>query len=158
MTEYEALGRIALAALLGAIVGFDREAHSGSAGLRTHMLVALGAATFAAVAVQVADHTSLEDRSANLDPTRILEGIITGIGFLGGAIVFREGGRARNVTTAAGIWCVTGVGMLVGLGHYILGSGLAIFIVIILYVLKIAEQRQTRLWNDDIADDVCEEK
>src|SRR5690606_18547579 len=141
MTEYEALLRVGLAAMLGGIIGYDRESHQGSAGLRTHMLVALGAATFTVVAILITDHAGFEDSNVRLDPTRIIQGILTGIGFLGGAIVFRDGGRARNVATAAGIWGATGVGMAVGLGYYVLATGVTALIVVVLYLLKIAEQR-----------------
>ena len=141
MTEYEALLRVGLAAVLGGIIGYDREAHQGSAGLRTHMLVALGAGAFTCVAIMIVDHPAFEDVNVRLDPTRIIEGVITGIGFLGGAIVFREGGRQRNVTTAAGIWGVTGIGIATGLGYYLLASGITAFIVAVLFLLKIAEQR-----------------
>jgi putative Mg2+ transporter-C (MgtC) family protein len=152
MTEYEALLRIGLAALLGGVIGFDRQAQQGSAGLRTHILVALGAAAFTVVAVMSVDHSAFEDQNAVLDPTRIIEGIITGIGFLGGAIVFREGERTRNVTTAAGIWGVTGVGITAGLGYYVLATGVTVFIVAVLYLLKRAEQRFS-IRKDPIRDD-----
>lgn len=136
MTELEALMRIALAALLGGAIGFDREAHNGSAGLRTHVLVALGAATFTVLGVQVTESNIFDAENVMLDPTRILEGVITGIGFLGGAIVFRDNDRARNVTTAAGIWAVTAIGIATGLGYYILASGVTLLVLFVLYLLK----------------------
>ena len=141
MTEIEGLLRIAFAALLGAAVGFDREAHRGSAGLRTHIIVALGAASFTVMGVRIVDSAAFESNNVMLDPTRILEGIITGIGFLGGAIVFREGDRTHNVTTAAGIWAVTGIGIAAGLGYYILAGGITLLVLIVLYVLQLLKRQ-----------------
>ncbi|MEZ4522150.1 MAG: MgtC/SapB family protein [Thermomicrobiales bacterium] len=140
MTEVEGLLRIGLAAIFGAAIGFDREAHSGSAGLRTHVLVALGAATFTVLGIQVVEARIFEAEPVQVDPTRILGSIISGIGFLGGAIVFRDDERARNVTTAAGIWTVTGVGIAVGLGSYLLAAGATVLILTVLYLLKVAQR------------------
>lgn len=151
MSEYEALLRVVIAALLGGVIGYDRESRRRTAGLRTHMLVALGAAAFTVVAIMITDHPALEDANVNIDPARITAGIITGIGFLGGAIVFREGARPRNVTTAAGIWSVTGVGMAVGLGYYVLAVGVTALIILVLSVLKLAEERLSirKEWPSD---------
>jgi putative Mg2+ transporter-C (MgtC) family protein len=142
MTELEILARIAVAALLGGLVGFDREAHRGSAGLRTHVLVALGAAMFTVMATQLEDAGIFDAENMTLDPTRIIQGVITGIGFLGGAIVFRDrdDDRVRNVTTAAGIWVVTGIGIAAGLGFYLLASGVTVLALFVLYLLKVAEK------------------
>lgn len=141
MTEIDGLLRIAFAAALGATIGFDREVHQGSAGLRTHILVALGAATFTIMAIQIVDSPAFQSNNVRLDPSRIIEGVITGIGFLGGAIVFRDEDRARNVTTAAGIWTVTGVGIAAGLGYYILAGGITILVLFVLYLLKLMKRR-----------------
>ena len=140
MTEVEGLVRIALAVLFGAAIGFDREAQSVSAGLRTHILVALGAATFTVLGIQIVDNEAFRSDNVMLDPSRIIEGAITGIGFLGGAIVFRDNDRARNVTTAAGIWAVTGVGIAVGLGYYILAAGVTLLVLAVLYLLKLLKR------------------
>lgn len=140
LTEYEGLIRIALAALFGAAIGFDREAHTDNVGLRTHVLVAIGASTFTVLGTMITDSGVFRADDVTLDPTRILQGIITGIGFLGGAIVFREGERAKNVTTAAGIWTVTGLGIAVGLGNYLLAAGITALVLFVLYLLKVAER------------------
>ncbi|HLT19544.1 MAG TPA: MgtC/SapB family protein, partial [Thermomicrobiales bacterium] len=118
MTEYEALLRVGLAAMLGGIIGYDRESHQGSAGLRTHMLVALGAATFTVVAILITDHAGFEDSNVRLDPTRIIQGIITGIGFLGAGVILQgpDIKKVKGLTTAAAIWVTAAIGMLCGLG------------------------------------------
>ena len=103
--------RLMTASVLGAVLGFEREAKGKAAGVKTHMLVAMGAAIFIVVAMQAGIETG------NL--ARIIEGIITGIGFLGaGAILKSRSGRSvEGLTTAAGIWMTAAIGVAVGLGH-----------------------------------------
>ena len=103
--------RLFLAALLGGILGFERESKARSAGVRTHMLVAVGAALFVTGSVQSGMEIA--------DLSRVLQGIVQGIGFLGaGAIIVRSNAQVQveGLTTAAGIWGVAGIGVLVGLG------------------------------------------
>jgi len=103
--------RLLIASLLGGLLGYERELKRKAAGLRTHMLVALGAALFVLVPVQVG--MSPEDIS------RVIQGLVTGIGFLG-AGTFLKGNSAEDVkglTTAAGIWLTAAIGVAVGLGH-----------------------------------------
>lgn len=102
--------RLSLAALLGGILGYDRERKGRSAGVRTHMLVAVGAALFVIGPTQA--HMTIEDLS------RVLQGIVQGIGFLGaGAILVRASrGRIEGLTTAATIWATAAIGVTAGLG------------------------------------------
>lgn len=102
--------RLCLAALLGGILGYDRERKGRSAGVRTHMLVAVGAALFVIGPTQA--HMTIEDLS------RVLQGIVQGIGFLGaGAILVRASrGRIEGLTTAATIWATAAIGVTAGLG------------------------------------------
>jgi len=102
--------RLVLAALLGGILGFERERKGRSAGVRTHMLVAVGAALFVIGPSQAG--TPIEDMS------RVLQGIVQGIGFLGaGAIIVRTAQRqVEGLTTAANIWATAGIGVIAGLG------------------------------------------
>lgn len=141
MSEVDGLLRIAFAAVLGGAIGFDRELHHGSAGLRTHILVALGAATFTVIGILIVDASMFQSDIVRMDPSRVLAGVITGIGFLGGAIVFRDEYRTRNVTTAAAIWTVTGVGIAAGLGYYILAGGVTLLVLIVLSLLKLFERQ-----------------
>lgn len=103
--------RLIVAALLGGVLGFERETHGKSAGLRTHMLVALGAALFVITPQQAG--------VSDADLTRVLQGLITGIGFLGaGTIVKSEREQdVRGLTTAAGIWMTAAIGVAAGLGR-----------------------------------------
>lgn len=102
--------RLVLAAILGGVLGYERERKARTAGLRTHMLVAVGAALFVIGPTQSGMEVA--------DLSRVLQGIIQGIGFLGaGAIIVRSAHfQVEGLTTAAGIWAVAGIGVLVGLG------------------------------------------
>ena len=109
-TQVELSLRLLIAALLGLAIGFEREIHGHPAGLRTHMLVAMGSALFVLAPLQ-----------AGIDPgdvTRVMQGIVSGIGFLGaGAIIkLNQGERVEGLTTAAGIWMTSAIGMAAGMG------------------------------------------
>jgi putative Mg2+ transporter-C (MgtC) family protein len=106
------VGRLLAAAALGAVVGFEREARRKPAGLRTHMMVAIGAAAF------TLSSAGLLRGSGGGDPTRIIQGVATGIGFLGAGSILRRAGHIEGLTTAAGIWVVGAVGVACGLGEY----------------------------------------
>jgi putative Mg2+ transporter-C (MgtC) family protein len=111
--------RLLLATVMGAVIGWERETQNKAAGLRTHMMVALGAATFTLATLQL--FLVLEGQpSAQSDPVRIVEGIVGGIGFLGAGQIIQARGAVHGVTTAAGIWVVGGVGVASGMGHYAL--------------------------------------
>src|SRR4051794_33818029 len=103
--QWVALIQILTAAVLGAAIGFEREMTAQPAGLRTHMLVSLGAALFTLVGMHVGDNS----------PTRIAAQVVTGIGFLGGGAILREGANVRGLTTAASLWVTAAIGLAVGL-------------------------------------------
>lgn len=102
--------RLMLAAILGGIIGYERERKARSAGVRTHMLVAVGAALFVLGPLQSGLQIS--------DMSRVVQGIVQGVGFLGaGAIIIRAGDqKVEGLTTAATIWATAGIGVVVGLG------------------------------------------
>jgi putative Mg2+ transporter-C (MgtC) family protein len=129
----EALLRLALAAALGAAVGIERELREREAGLRTHLLVALGSALFTIVSAY-GFHAFLSS-GANVvraDPTRIAAQIVTGIGFLGAGAIIRQGLSVRGLTTAATLWVVAAIGLAVGAGYY---SGALITTAIVILAL-----------------------
>ena len=103
--------RLLIAAILGGLLGFERESKGKSAGLRTHMLVALGAALF----VLIPQQSGVSDA----DITRVLQGLVAGVGFLGaGTIIKGDGGEEiKGMTTAAGIWLTAAIGVAAGLGR-----------------------------------------
>jgi putative Mg2+ transporter-C (MgtC) family protein len=115
----EVLARLALAAVLGAAIGFERELREREAGLRTHLLVCLGAALFTIVSAY-GFHEFLTSGGAvvRTDPTRIAAQIVTGIGFLGAGAIIRQGISVRGLTTAATLWVAAAIGMAAGAGYY----------------------------------------
>lgn len=112
--------RLIVAALLGALIGFERDMHGRAAGLRTCLLVSMGAAVFMMLSEFVASlgQTGSGSRAWMSDPGRIAAQVVTGIGFLGAGTIIKEGLTIRGLTTAACLWVVAGVGMASGAGWY----------------------------------------
>jgi len=133
----EIITRCCLAVLLGGLLGLEREWMRKTAGLRTHMMVALGSAAFTLVGLEVysrAQHTGV-------DPTRLVEGIITGIGFLGAGAIIQNRGSVEGLTTAASIWLVGAVGVASGGGHYVIASMAVGLGLVILFVIGRMERK-----------------
>jgi len=107
--DTEIVVRLLIATGLGAVVGLERQLKKRPAGLRTHMLVSLGAAIFTTVGLSLEPNTS-----------RIAEAIVAGIGFLGAGAIIAQGGKVRGLTSAATLWAVAGLGLVVGVGEYVL--------------------------------------
>ena len=127
--------RLSVAALLGAILGFERQREGKSAGLRTHMLVCLGAAVFAiGPSLGQVDDASL---------SRIIQGIATGVGFLGAGAILKasEEQHVRGLTTAASIWVTAGAGVAVGAGYLLAALAAVALSWIVLYPLQLIEIR-----------------
>jgi putative Mg2+ transporter-C (MgtC) family protein len=134
--------RLAVAALLGGAIGLERELREREAGLRTHLLVSVGAALFTLVsAYGFGDFRYGLETGITLDPTRIAAQIVTGIGFLGAGAIIRQGLSVRGLTTAATLWIVAAIGMASGAGYYS-AAGIATAVVIVsLWPLRIAAYR-----------------
>jgi len=141
----ESLLRLALAAVLGGAIGVERELREREAGLRTHMLVALGSALFTIVSAY-GFHAFLAS-GANVvraDPTRIAAQIVTGIGFLGAGAIIRQGLSVRGLTTAATLWVVAAVGLAAGAGYYSAAVITTALVLIALHPLRIVAFRVLR--------------
>ena len=138
---YVELGlKLILATLLSGAIGVEREFHGRAAGLRTHILVCLGATIIMACSQTVQDAFSLQGAESvfRIDPWRIAAGIVTGIGFLGGGTILKSTDLIRGLTTAACIWFVAAIGIIVGLGLYVpalLATFIALFVLIGLHPL-----------------------
>jgi putative Mg2+ transporter-C (MgtC) family protein len=115
----DTLFRLGVAAALGAVIGIERELDEKAAGLRTHMLVSLGSALFTMVGAY-GFHDFLVGGGAivRADPSRVAAQIVTGIGFLGAGVIFRQGFTVRGLTTAASLWVVAAIGMAAGAGFW----------------------------------------
>jgi putative Mg2+ transporter-C (MgtC) family protein len=134
--------RIGLAAALGAAIGLERELREREAGLRTHLLVALGAALFTIVSAYAWSDWSFSNRSGIVfDPTRIAAQIVTGVGFLGAGAIIRQGLTVRGLTTAATLWAVAAIGMAVGAGYYAAAIITTVVVLVSLWPLRILAYR-----------------
>ena len=120
--------KLLISAGTGAIIGFEREYHSKSAGLRTMILISLGSTLFSLISMRLGS-----------DPSRIAANIVTGIGFVGGGIIFRDNsnGRITGITTAAAVWVTAALGMCVGIGHGLYETGFVAMVLVVftLYAL-----------------------
>ena len=131
LINYEHLLRIFIAAMLGGVIGLEREYRSKMAGFRTHFLVALGSALFMIMSIHGFDFDlpMLEKTNYSLDPARIAANIVTGIGFIGaGAIIFQKH-IVRGITTAAGIWVTAAIGLACGGGYYALSVATTLLVL-----------------------------
>ncbi len=138
----EILLRVSLAAGLGGAIGIERELREREAGLRTHMLVSVGAALFTLVSAFAWTDWQFSNASGIVfDPTRIAAQIVTGIGFLGAGAIIRQGLSVRGLTTAATLWVVAAIGMATGAGFYSAAVITTILVLLSLYPLRIAAFR-----------------
>lgn len=134
MQELTMISRLLLAVLCGAAIGFERSRRQKEAGIRTHIMVTLGAA----LVVIVSKYGFLDVAGApgiNVDVSRMAANIITGVSFLGAGVIFLRGGYVKGLTTAAGIWSTAGVGCAIGAGMYIIGICTTAMIIVIQIIL-----------------------
>ena len=131
--------RLIVAAALGLAVGFEREIHGHPAGLRTHMLVAVGSALFTVLSAYGFGAGS--DGTANIDPTRIAAQIVSGIGFLGAGAILKDGIVIRGLTTAASLWATSAVGMAAGAGEHIIAAVATGVILVSLWPINALAER-----------------
>ena len=122
----EFLIRLIISVVLGGLIGFEREKKIKPAGLRTNMLVCLGSCLFTIVSVT----------GFSADPARVAAGIVTGIGFLGAGSIIATGGRIIGLTTAATLWVVAGIGLVIGIGEYVIAIVSTVLVYLILSVKK----------------------
>lgn len=141
-SDVELVGRLVAAALIGATIGFEREAKDRPAGIRTHALVSLGAALFT-----IAGAYGFEDiaRGPNIDPARVAAQVATGIGFVGAGAIFRSGLNVQGLTTAATLWLAAALGVVAGAGDLILAAaGGAILLVIVIGLRAVKSTARSR--------------
>ena len=142
LTTQEILIRLFLAAILGAVIGWDRRLHSKPAGLRTMSLVSLGSATFTLIGISAmlqltnAEQAAGIDVLVRLDTSRVIAGIVGGIGFLGAGAIIQSRGKVQGMTTASGIWMTAAIGVATALGQYTLAFAATFLAFIILVLLR----------------------
>ena len=134
LTDTQVVWRLFLAAVLGGIIGFEREKHSKRvAGFRTHILVSIGSSLIMLISMYLFD---IYAGKASVDPARIAAGVVTGIGFLGAGTIIRSGESVKGLTTAASLWTVSGIGLAIGCGFYMAGCAASIIALATLYLLR----------------------
>jgi len=135
--EIEIVLKLIVAAGLGLMLGYEREVHKRPAGLRTHSLVCMGAALFTMI--------SFSFTGDYVDASRIAAGVVTGIGFIGGGVIFKSEERVIGLTTAAELWVVGAIGLAVGIGYYLAAFVTTAIVLVILVPLKhVAEEARKR--------------
>jgi putative Mg2+ transporter-C (MgtC) family protein len=134
----ETIGKLTLASLLGAAVGFERESHGQAAGLRTNLLVAVGSCLMMMLSVHMEELFWRLDANSivRLDPGRIASYAIASMGFLGAGAIIKGQGSVRGLTTAAGLWLNTGIGLAIGAGYLLPAIYTTLISLLILYKLR----------------------
>lgn len=136
------MGRVLGSLVIGAMIGFERTFHGRPAGFRTHALVCVASALLMIVTVYQDEWmTGVGHEVIRTDPTRMAQGIMTGIGFLGAGVIFKEGLTVRGLTTAASIWITAAIGILVGIGFWFAALVGAIATLIVLALFRFIEAR-----------------
>jgi putative Mg2+ transporter-C (MgtC) family protein len=134
--------RVLAAVLVGASIGFERTFHGRPAGFRTHALVCLASSLLMLVTVYQNQWMTVMPLDAiRTDPTRMAQGIMTGIGFLGAGVIFKEGLTVRGLTTAASIWITAAIGILLGIGFYFAATVGAVATLAVLAAFRFIEHR-----------------
>jgi putative Mg2+ transporter-C (MgtC) family protein len=140
VTDFEMIQRLLLAAVLGGLVGLEREMRQKSAGLRTNTLIAIGSALFTLMSIELAEGTSA-------DGTRIAAQIVTGIGFLGAGAIMRTDSGIQGLTTAATVWVNAAIGLAVGGGEYhlaFIATGVTLVVLLALSPLEALLDRRAQ--------------
>jgi len=141
--------RLFVAALLGLVIGFEREIRNKAAGLRTHALVSLAAAAFAILTIELTQETAWLGENVRQDPLRVVEAIITGIAFLGAGAIIQAGTNIYGITTGASIWLAGSAGLASGIGNFAIAIVLVVISLLLLSLLLLVERRMPPFRHDD---------
>ena len=139
LSDIEAIQRLALAMVVGAVLGIERERLDRPAGVRTYMLVVEGACLFMICAILLAEQVGSTGRIS--DPGRIASTVVQGIGFIAAGVILTTGKQVIGLTTAAGIWVATALGLLIGAGFYVVAIVAAVATIVALIALRGLELR-----------------
>jgi len=142
ISEVQIILRVLLGAVLGAVIGFERERDNQPAGLRTHMILVVGATLAMVLSVNLGYLFARPGTPA--DPARLAAQVISGIGFLGAGAILRYGFNVKGLTTATSLWTMAIVGMAVGAGYYLIGVFTTALMLVVLGLLNIIENRFVR--------------
>jgi len=137
------LGRLFLAAVLGALVGLEREWRNRPAGLRTHILVCLSTTAIALIAIEITHVDDFAGQEIRIDPLRLIEATTAGVAFLAAGLIFFAKGDIQGLTTGAGMWLAGAMGLAVGLGFWQIAVVMTVLALVVLGALQ-AVQRQMK--------------
>lgn len=143
LSDWALIGRLLCAALLGGLVGFERERLLWAAGLRTHMLVCIGSCLIIIVSAYGFQDV-LGEKNVVLDPSRIAAQVVSGVGFLGAGTILFRGEAVKGLTTAASLWAVAGIGLAAGGGLYVGAFASTAIVLAVLAGIKPIEERYHR--------------
>ena len=142
LTQYDVILRLLVAGILGGLIGFEREMHHQPAGLRTHIILVLGAALAMCISINLS--MQFHTTASNGDPERLAAQVISGIGFLGAGAIFRFGAGVKGLTTASSLWTAAIVGLAVGAGYFLIGGVTTAIVLFALKGLDLVEKRLIR--------------
>ena len=133
--------RVAGAAVLSGLIGLEREVYKNTAGLRTHMLISVAAALFALMTLELMHSDYSDNDAVRLDPLRLVEAVTAGVAFLAAGMVVYAKGNVKGLTTGAGMWLASGIGLACGLGYWsiaLTGSVAGILLMVVLRRIEYA--------------------
>lgn len=145
LPEIEIIIRLVLGAILGGVIGFERQVHGRPAGFRTQLIVCMASVLIMIVSEYYQYLSYMNPAYIRVDPGRIAAGAITGVGFLGAGVILRMGITIQGLTTAACLWIVAAIGLAVGAGFYLAGIASCALTLFSLLVLRVVERRMSRL-------------
>ena len=146
-SDFQIITRLLLTLFLSGLIGLERQAHRRHAGMRTHILVALGSCLIMLTSLYVFD---IYKDMVCVDPSRIAAGVITGIGFLGAGTIIRDPEGVKGLTTAASLWVVAAIGLAVGCGFIKVATYTTVLVLIVLHLLRYIENRIFSAASDTI--------
>lgn len=145
IADTEIVLRLGLAALLGMVVGYERERQNQPAGLRTHTILAIGSCLAMTISINIA--MQFYPLVPNGDPGRLAAQVVSGIGFLGAGAILRYGTNVKGLTTATSLWTTAIVGLAVGAGHYFASVATALALLVVLVLLNVLEKKLIRVYT-----------
>ena len=128
MEQWIFVARLLGAAVCGGLIGYERQSRKKTAGVRTHVIISVAAATM--MIISKYGFNDVLGEYVRLDPSRVAAGIVTAVGFIGSGIIFFRNNNVSGITTSAGIWATVGVGMAMGCGMYVLGAVSTIIVMV----------------------------
>ena len=141
ITTQEIIIRLLLGAIIGSLIGFEREVHGRAAGLRTQLIVCTASVLIMIISGSYYLNVPYNESVFRIDPGRIASGAVIGIGFLGAGVIVKSGFAIRGLTTAASLWIVTAIGLAIGAGLYLEGCATAFITIVSLVFLRKIENR-----------------